>query len=384
MADVKREIRVIEEGEGAASSDSATPEAERDRPGTAEADLGATGPAESQIAMPFSSDELHSLDSENYLTSSSLGVELRQARIKRKLDLDTVAEVLRIRRDYLQAIEEGDNGKLPGPTYAVGFVRTYAKHLGLDSDDAVARYKNESENLDTQPDLAFPTPAAEARLPGTAILIGSILVAGILYGAWYFLSGDETVEIKIAETPPVAETAKTEAAPPAEPAPTPATAPAAVPASKPAPAAAVAKNTPDVSPAAASADNIAAAPETPDETSAAAANDAVATAPSESAAVPTQTATAGAARVVVSVASDSWVQIRDGSGAVVFTKLLRPGETYNVPADGKGYILLTGNAGALRLSVDGQTLSSLGDAGQVRRDIPLDADKLLATTNKNN
>lgn len=83
----------------------------------------------------------------------------------------------------------------------------------------------------------------------------------------------------------------------------------------------------------------------------------------------------GDARVVVRAKGESWVQIRDGDGQAIFTRVLRPGDVYRVPARA-GLTLMTGNAGAIELVVDGAAQAPLGAAGIVRRNVPLDADKL--------
>jgi cytoskeletal protein RodZ len=67
-----------------------------------------------------------------------LGDELRAAREARRLSLSEVAERIHIRALYLQNIEEGDWRAIGAPVYVRGFVRTYARFLGLDPTRAVA------------------------------------------------------------------------------------------------------------------------------------------------------------------------------------------------------------------------------------------------------
>jgi cytoskeleton protein RodZ len=55
--------------------------------------------------------------------ASLLGATLRAARLERGKEVATVASALKMRRDQLEAIETDDFAKLPGRTYAVGFVR---------------------------------------------------------------------------------------------------------------------------------------------------------------------------------------------------------------------------------------------------------------------
>ena len=61
------------------------------------------------------------------------GQDLRAARLRRGDDLATVSRALKIRKDHLEAVEEDRLGGLPGKTYAIGFVRSYAGYLGLDA-----------------------------------------------------------------------------------------------------------------------------------------------------------------------------------------------------------------------------------------------------------
>jgi cytoskeleton protein RodZ len=91
-------------------------------------------------------------------------------------------------------------------------------------------------------------------------------------------------------------------------------------------------------------------------------------------------AAAKASRIVVRAKLDSWIQVRDGvARRLLVTRLLRAGDTYRVP-DQPDLTLLTGNAGALEITVDGTVVPSIGSVGAVRRDVVLDADKLKAGT----
>ncbi|MGA3038321.1 MAG: RodZ domain-containing protein [Vulcanimicrobiaceae bacterium] len=67
----------------------------------------------------------------------SLGDEFRVAREARGLSLSDVAENLHIRSTYLQAIEEEDWAVIGAPVYIRGFIRTYARFLGVDPEHAI-------------------------------------------------------------------------------------------------------------------------------------------------------------------------------------------------------------------------------------------------------
>src|SRR3954464_10145030 len=73
-----------------------------------------------------------------------LGAELRDARVALGLSIEDLAQSLRIRRVYLVALEEGRVRDLPAPAYAVGFVRTYARALGLEEAEVVRRFREAS------------------------------------------------------------------------------------------------------------------------------------------------------------------------------------------------------------------------------------------------
>src|ERR1700710_1897836 len=80
-------------------------------------------------------------DSESPL--ESVGRDLRAARLRRGDEIAAVSRALKIRKDHLEALENDRLEDLPGKTYAIGFVRSYARHLGLDSDQYVERFKQE-------------------------------------------------------------------------------------------------------------------------------------------------------------------------------------------------------------------------------------------------
>lgn len=82
-------------------------------------------------------------------------------------------------------------------------------------------------------------------------------------------------------------------------------------------------------------------------------------------------------RVVVRAKVDSWVQIQAGRNETLLTRILRPGDTFYAP-NRRDLMLTTGNVGGLEIIVDGEPLGPLGPLGAVRRNISLDAEKLLA------
>lgn len=398
---------------------------------------------------------------------------LRAARQRAGVDLREVAETLRIRYPYLLAIEEGRFGDLPGPTYALGFVRAYAEYLDLDGREIVRLFKEEGQGLSRRQALVFPEPLQEGRFPGGTLLAIALVLAAGVYGGWYYWQQQQNH--RIAAVSPVPDKIATEAAPAASATPPAATEPAPSEAqasssgtggmtsgkaksdapvadnaaSAPAKSRVSAENAPKPTPAPTAmpaATGIASAPSSPATTTGPAASlDVKPAAPAAStpattvptpkpkppvdatvAATPSNSGTsansAGSAdstaaapapssetaipaipsapeqvaavklteprvygennadsRITLKAKQDSWVQLRDKDSNVVWTRILRPGDSYKVPNQ-QGLTLLTGNAGALEVTVDGKIAPALGALGAVRRNIPLDPEKIAAGT----
>ncbi len=70
-------------------------------------------------------------------TLRSVGLWLKEARELKGETVENVANITRIGKNYLEAIEEGAAAKLPNPAYTRGFIRLYASHLGLSPDEAL-------------------------------------------------------------------------------------------------------------------------------------------------------------------------------------------------------------------------------------------------------
>jgi len=127
--------------------------------------------------------------------------DLTQARQVRGLEVRDVSNILRIRAIYLEVLEDGLFEDLPGPTYGVGFLRSYGDFLGLDGEELVRRFKDETGGTLTPQQLSFPVPASEARQPTTGIIIGTLIVAIVIAAAWYVVSEYKLVDLEL--VPPV-------------------------------------------------------------------------------------------------------------------------------------------------------------------------------------
>jgi cytoskeleton protein RodZ len=86
-----------------------------------------------------------------------------------------------------------------------------------------------------------------------------------------------------------------------------------------------------------------------------------------------------AGRIDIRATADCWVQVRASDQAIIFSRVLKSGETYHVPGQA-GLFLRTGNAGALAITVDGKPAPSIGAIGTLRRNVALDPDELIGGT----
>ena len=83
--------------------------------------------------------------------------------------------------------------------------------------------------------------------------------------------------------------------------------------------------------------------------------------------------------IIIRATAASWVQISDRKRSVLVTRVLKPGDSYEVP-DEPGLTMRTGNAGGLAITVSGNPVPSIGPTGAVRRKVALDPRALAAGT----
>jgi cytoskeleton protein RodZ len=378
----------------------------------------------SSIATPLDTGSA-SGDSPGAPRFDGVGATLRAERLRRGWELADVANYLKIRRVHLEAIEAERFDEIPAGTYAVNFVRSYSEALGLDAVEMVRRFREELAGGSTRRlELHFPQPLPESRLPGGVIILVSVAIAALGYGAWTSFNQDQRdtlarvdsvpQQLQSAVPPPPAAPAAAATTPPAVPPPPAVPAPpASVPAASPAP------TTPREPTSGAATEQRAAAASPPAPAVAAVPPPAVAVPPApprrprprppwrppsppcnrrlrrrsrrpirlrrRSEAAVTENANGTrvfgepgtATRVVITAQADSWVQVRDASGGIVFMRILKAGDAYHVP-NRAGLLLTTGSAGSIDIKVDGRQAPSLGRAGFVRRDVPLEPERLMS------
>jgi transcriptional regulator with XRE-family HTH domain len=168
---------------------------------------------------------------------ASFGEELRREREIRGISLKEIADATKISKRFLEAIERNDHKTLPAPVFTRGFVREYARYLGLNADEMVSRYNyaaagddriEQSQHLERLVQVQSPAkvrkgiPPPYARIDRNVIIL--VLIVAALAGAFYWAlqhrQASNTVEAEVAPPAPkpvLAATPKTESQPEAEP-----------------------------------------------------------------------------------------------------------------------------------------------------------------------
>lgn len=262
---------------------------------------------------------------------ASFGEELRREREIRGISLKEIADATKISKRFLEAIERNDHKTLPAPVFTRGFVREYARYLGLNAEEMVNRYNfaavgddrieqsSHLERLTTpqappppgrkQPQRGIPPPYARVDRNVYILILVVVALAGVSYWALKHrresrAAGEEHLAVE------------TKAAP--APAPPPVAAP-------------------------------------------------------QTASTSTQPETAPPARLVlnIEVTSPSWVKL-DADGETVIDDELSRGYHRSIEAKGEFRFRTIGNAAGLTLTLNDLPVPPLGRNGRVLHDIVFD------------
>ena len=277
---------------------------------------------------------------------SSIGAAFRAMRLCRGRSLQDASDSTRIRRAYLEALEEMRLEDLPSRPFTIGYVRAYARELGIDGDAAVARFKQDMP-ADTE-QLRAPVGVrkhSDARISvlavGGALVVSAVLLWNL---AQHAMTDDTPPPSAVIETP-----APQQAAGPA--------ATVAVSAAQPAPQESTLP-TPYVTPGL----QVAGADPAKTPTPAAAAEAAAAIDPKSSVTFIPHGAIYGAPQagstVTIQAKKSVTLVVRAGDGSVYFAQQLKPGEAYRAPSD-KSLSLDVSNTRAVDVYVGGQIHTGL-------------------------
>jgi cytoskeleton protein RodZ len=92
-----------------------------------------------------------------------IGDQLRETRMRQRIDITEVEAATKIRAKYLRALENEEWDLLPGPTFVKTFLRTYADYLGLDARNLVEQYRSRYERTSASELTPFGTNLGSRR-----------------------------------------------------------------------------------------------------------------------------------------------------------------------------------------------------------------------------
>ncbi|ANP47873.1 helix-turn-helix domain-containing protein [Candidatus Viadribacter manganicus] len=111
------------------------------------------------------------------------GRKLSEARRQRGWSLDEVADRIRVRREFLEALEEMNVKLLPGKAYALAFLRSYARELGIEEKAIVDQFQDEcalTRDDEPKPAIRSPTSKPRQRPPWAAAAALVLIAAGFV------------------------------------------------------------------------------------------------------------------------------------------------------------------------------------------------------------
>ena len=320
---------------------------------------------------------------------SAFGENLRREREMRGVSLEEISSATKISLRLLEAIEREDFSKLPGGIFSRSFIRTYARYLGLDEDRVVAEFQ-----LAAQPQTDFDLhrmAAGNARFgrPGERTTLIATVVAVVLLATGYLLFRYSRRASEVPVPPPPAPVVmSTPATPPPTPAPT-----------APAPTTSVGTTaTPGVTPGpggqvtppvavgttlAPGTTTTSSTPMTPGATpkvqdrTGGGLTPAVPPNPPAGSVQNVRPPANGELVLQVAATERAWVEV-DADEKTVFQRVLNPDEVQTLHAQ-KSFYVTTGNAQAVILTLNGETLKPLGRRGEVKK-LHLTREDLKSTT----
>ena len=127
-----------------------------------------------------SRDDIHQDDS-----FEAIGAELSCARIAQGMQIAEVAQLLRISKHYLKDIEAGSFDQLPGPTYVSGYLRSYARVVGLDAVALTNRYRELLNGETAAIHYKFLVDSQHPQRSGAMVASIIVMFAIVGYGGWY-------------------------------------------------------------------------------------------------------------------------------------------------------------------------------------------------------
>jgi cytoskeleton protein RodZ len=129
------------------------------------------------------------------------GRKLAEARRQRGWSLEEVADRIRVRKEFLEALEAMNVKLLPGKAYALAFLRSYARELGLDERAIVDQFQDECalSREDAQKQIRNPQSKPHPERPWLAAAALVLMAAGFV--GWRAMQHEEAVQTQTAHRP---------------------------------------------------------------------------------------------------------------------------------------------------------------------------------------
>ena len=119
--------------------------------------------------------------------ATTVGMFLKYTRMKQKKSIEAVSDALCIRKIYIQALEEDDYETLSPVPYGIGFVRSYAKYLGLNPDKIAQYYKQQATPQKEKQAPVVVTTHPEKTMPSRRQIYIALAAIVLLYVLWLLL-----------------------------------------------------------------------------------------------------------------------------------------------------------------------------------------------------
>lgn len=135
----------------------------------------------------------------------TFGTWLRRQRELREISLREIADVTKISIRYLEALERDRFEILPAPVFARGFLREYARYVGLDPDEVVNSYISVQKPAEPEEEIAGPRRRRSSRLERSSNLFRVVVVIvalGVVAAiAFYVQTRPNELDREFAPTP---------------------------------------------------------------------------------------------------------------------------------------------------------------------------------------
>lgn len=307
-----------------------------------------------------------------------VGHHFRKIRERKHYTIGEVSEILRIGGRYLEAIEEGNTEQLPERVYTLGFVRAYAQFLGEKPLKCVELFKQQIllENQSVQ--LNLPEALRKSTTPNRLYLLVSIGVVVSVLLFWLIMNSISKEKQEIPDSTPSDKTLmRSEKLDPAQDQFQKDSSVKSI-------EEASLSTTLDL-PKQNEVDKIteSLAPTNNDKTpleKVEGGENKISEQSADKVSIVEKNAQNIATNIKLSCIEEAWVQVKNAHGEVIFVKTMLPGETFDVPQK-EGLLLFTGNAGGIKAIIGENPPKLLGEKGEVKQHILLDAQPLLSYLN---